>query len=187
MALHNHAPLIVAKAFGTLAAPHPDGVELGLGRTGSQEQTSGRCEPARRRGTRPQAAPVPAASSQASGAQVLGAGRSSAVRGVDNAAVANVVTPFPPRWTIAAITGATGARGVSATCQLSNDRGNRSARDGSGCRRCDNVTHSWRSQHLGADHPPALSSCPRRLIAVQSTSVARTEETGLLLREILLD
>ena len=42
--LPNHAPLLIAEQFGTLAALHPGRVELGLGRApGSDQVTAGRC------------------------------------------------------------------------------------------------------------------------------------------------
>src|SRR6516165_11935103 len=48
--LPNHAPLVIAEQFGTLAALHPGRVELGLGRprVGSDHQPSHPAKPVRR-------------------------------------------------------------------------------------------------------------------------------------------
>ena len=37
--LPNHAPLVVAEQFGTLAALYPDRIDLGLGRAPGTDQT----------------------------------------------------------------------------------------------------------------------------------------------------
>jgi alkanesulfonate monooxygenase SsuD/methylene tetrahydromethanopterin reductase-like flavin-dependent oxidoreductase (luciferase family) len=45
--LPNHAPLLIAEQFGTLAALHPGRVELGLGRAPGSDQVTARAETGR--------------------------------------------------------------------------------------------------------------------------------------------
>jgi luciferase family oxidoreductase group 1 len=50
--LPNHAPLLIAEQFGTLAAMYPDRIDLGLGRApGGDQNTVSRCAATRTRAT----------------------------------------------------------------------------------------------------------------------------------------